>query len=571
MRCVPKSWIVWVCAAGLLAGAGGRAFGQFAVVQVSGNPSTDLLVRPIGVYSAPGDYGRIFVVQHGGQIRTIDISQPTPVVQASATPFLNLVGAAIPSAAFQSPSNNNDERGLLGLAFHPQYQTNGKFYVYYTSVTVTGMPTNFNFYQNVVEFIVRDPVTLSVNPSLNAADIASARSVMRIQHPTASTATNHNGGWIGFGPDGYLYISAGDGGAGGDTGTGHNTTIGNAQDTGLPLGKILRIDVDSVGPAAQGPFWSGGTGTSAGTANFGVPADNPTLPVVSGGTSPARREIWAYGLRNSWRCSFDRLTGDFWIADVGQDLWEEINFQPARTLSPDNLSQIGGRNYGWRCYEGTKQYSTQTNGGRCPTAYNDASLSVPAGVYPHTAAAGTAGAPRMMTEATSGTYWTGGCAITGGYVYRGCRIPELYGRYVFSDYCLGTVYSTTIDPGTRILNPPTLHAGVYAGSTGVTPNIPAYTGTTNTTVSFGEDAYGELYLVSQSNARVFKFVPTTTGSIPLANPDYDRNGHLTVQDIFAFLGDWFGGATRADFNRSGSASVQDIFDFLAQWFGGCAG
>jgi hypothetical protein len=180
-----------------------------------------------------------------------------------------------------------------------------------------------------------------------------------------------------------------------------------------------------------------------------------------------------------------------------------------------------------------------------------------------------AGAPRMMVEATTGTFWSGGCAITGGYVYRGCKIPELYGRYVFSDYCLGTIYSTTINPATGVLNSPTLHADVYAGSTDVTPNIPAYTGTSNTTVSFGEDAYGELYLVSQSNARIYKFVRTAAGSIPLANPDQDRNGVLSVTDIFTFLGDWFNSSIKGDYNRSGAITVQDIFDFLAAWFAGC--
>jgi hypothetical protein len=296
---------------------------------------------------------------------------------------------------------------------------------------------------------------------------------------------------------------------------------------------------------------------------------------VSGGASPARQEIWAYGVRNPWRCSFDRLTGDFWIADVGQDIWEEINFQPARTLSPDNLGTIGGRNYGWRCFEGTAQYfisagNPQTNGGRCPTTYDAAALVAPVGVYPHTSAAGTAGTPRMMTEATTGTFWTG-CSITGGYVYRGCKIPSLYGRYLFADYCGGVVYSTTLNSTTGILNSPTAHS-VYVGSTGVTPNIPAYTtGLSNNTVSFGEDAYGEMYMVSQGTGRIYKFVSTATGTIPLANPDYDRNGMLSVSDIFSFLGDWFASAPRADFNRVGGISVQDIFDFLNGWFAGCVG
>ena len=191
------------------------------------------------------------------------------------------------------------------------------------------------------------------------------------------------------------------------------------------------------------------------------------------------------------------------------------------------------------------------------------------GVYPHTAAAGNTGAPRMLTEATSMTYWTG-CSITGGYVYRGCRIPSLFGRYVWSDYCAGTVYSATLNVGTGLLNTPTLHP-VYAGAPTLIPAVPSYTGTTNTTVSFGEDAYGELYLVSQSNARIYRFVPNAAGTIPLANPDYNRNGMLSVGDIFDFLADWFAGVPRADFNRVGGIAVQDIFDFLGGWFGGCAG
>ena len=535
--------------------AGAQA--QFVALDVAGNPTGDALVRPIGVYSAPGDYRRIFVVQKGGQIRSIDISQNPPVTQPSSAPFLNL------GALVQTPVNGGDERGLLGLAFHPQFQMNGKFYVYYTNPAVSGLPTGMGYYQNIMEYTLTSPAATDTTG-------ATVRAVMRIQHPTA---TNHNGGSIRFGPDGYLYICTGDGGLSGDSGTGHNATIGNAQDTGLPLGKILRIDVNTNGPAPQGPFWSG-TATP-GVANYGIPGDNPTLPVVSGGTSPARQEIWAYGVRNPWRCTFDRLTGDLWIADVGQDLWEEINFQPARTLAPDNLSAISGRNYGWRCFEGTLQFNIsagnpQTNGGRCPATYNDAVLTAPVGVYPHSTAAGTSGAPRSLIDTTTGNFWTG-CSITGGYVYRGCRIPSLYGKYVFADYCGGVVYSTTLNTGTGLLNNPT-STPVYVGSTAVTPNVPAYTtGLTNNTVSFGEDSYGELYMVSQGTGRIYKFVSTAAGTIPLANADYDRNGVLAVSDIFTYLGDWFSGVTRADYNRDGVLSVQDIFDFLSGWFGGCAG
>ena len=135
---------------------------QFVALNIAGNPAGDALVEPVGVYSAPGDYSRIFVLQKTGQIRTIDISQPSPVTQPSATPFLNL------GSLVQTPSNLNDERGLLGLAFHPQYQTNGKLYIYYTNPTVSGMPTGFNYFQNIVEYTVRDPVTHAITPNASA-------------------------------------------------------------------------------------------------------------------------------------------------------------------------------------------------------------------------------------------------------------------------------------------------------------------------------------------------------------------------------------------------------------------
>lgn len=528
------------------------AFAQFTALSISNSGQPDPLVRPIGVTHAPGDFKRVFVWQKGGQIRIIDTSQPTPTTQASATPFLNLVGATLPGAPFQAPTSNGDERGLLGLAFHPQFQTNGKFYVYFSCQAVstgggaTQMPVGFNYYQNIVEFIVRNPSTLVVDPTLNQADIASGRSVMRIQHPSGTS--NHNGGWMGFGPDGFLYISSGDGGNFGDQGTGHNPTIGNGQDTGSPLGKILRIDVNTNGPAPQGPFWSSGSSSNNtnGVAAYGIPADNPTLAVVPSGTSPARQEIWAYGIRNAWRCSFDRLTGDFWIGDVGQDRWEEINHQPG--LTAGNLNQVRGRNYGWRCWEGSAQYPTTSCGGTYDTGGNTG----PLGVYPHASVTGTATPRKMTTDLGANIV---GISITGGYVYRGCKIPALYGQYMFADYNITGIYTTTINGGTGILNPP--HHW--------TP------GTTGGVVSFGEDAYGEIYVVVQSAANVYKLVSNAAGVIPLANADYNRDGVLSVLDIFDFLNDWLLGVPRSDFNRNGTLQVQDIFDLLSHWFMGCAG
>lgn len=553
----------WLAAAGLaVALCAGAARAQLVAMPISTSTDADPLVRPVGLTFAPGDYRRVFVWQKGGQIRTIDLTtNPMPTLQASASAFLDLTSAARPAALSppQAPSSNSDERGLLGLAFHPQYQTNGKFYVYYSATSITGLPTGFSYTQNIVEFTVPN----RANP---VADISTGRIVMRLQHP--SSASNHNGGCMAFGPDGYLYVTVGDGGNFGDQGTGHNTAIGNAQDTGILLGKLLRIDVNSIGPAAQGLLWTSTNGPSTyddSIVAYAVPADNPTLAVVANGTSPARREIWAYGLRNTWRWSFDRATGDMWFGDVGQDLWEEIDYQPAYTGA--NAAAVAGRNYGWRCFEGTVSYNT--NSGACPAAYNSAGLTPPLGVYAHTTAAANTNPPRKINVAGTGANILG-CSTTGGYVYRGCRIPSVAGQYFFTDYCATTVYSTTINSATGLLNSPTSWSSAFAGSTAVTPNVPA--AATNTgCVSFGEDAYGEMYMVIQSPANIYKFVSTAAGTIPLANPDFNRNGTLQVQDIFDYLNAWFAASSAADYNRSGGLEVQDIFDFLNGWFGGCVG
>jgi hypothetical protein len=174
----------------------------------------------------------------------------------------------------------------------------------------------------------------------------------------------------------------------------------------------------------------------------------------------------------------------------------------------------------------------------------------------------------MMTAAGGGNIL--GCAVTGGYVYRGCRIPALFGQYLFTDYCGTTLYSTTINSATGLLKSPTAWPSAYTGSTAVTPNVPAVA-SPGGVVSFGEDAYGEMYVVVQTPANIYKLVSTTPSVIPLANPDYDRNGTLAVADIFAYLNGWFAGASDTDFNRDGAVGVQDIFDFLNHWFMGCAG
>lgn len=274
---------------------------------------------------------RLFVVEQSGRIKIIDEAGTV-----LPTPFLNI----------SSLTNSGGERGLLGLAFHPDYANNGYFFVNYTDLSGD---TRVVRYSRSAD----DP---------NIADPNSAMQVIFIDQ----TQGNHNGGCIKFGPDGYLYIGMGDGGGGGDT-------PNNSQNTNLLLGKMLRLDVDSETP-------------------YAVPADNPFV-----GNANVRDEIWAIGLRNPWRFSFDRETGDMWIGDVGQNAFEEIDFQPAD--SP------GGENYGWRCYEGNSPYNLSG----CTGDY-----VFPAYSIPHT---------------------TGVCSITGGFVYRGTAYPQLVGKYIFADFC----------------------------------------------------------------------------------------------------------------------------------------
>jgi len=538
---------VVLAAAGVLVGVGVLpASAQFAAVQVAGSVVENPLSRPVYLTHAPGDFRRAFVVEKQGRIRVLNLTSAAPTLQQDTTPFLDS-RSLIPTLAAGN-SGNQDERGLLGLAFHPQYQTNGKFYVYYTAIAVGGLPNGATFYCTLVEYTNRDPVTLAPTPLSDRADGTSARIVMQIPHPQ----TNHNGGWMSFGPDGYLYVVCGDGGGSGDNDGGHNVSIGNGQDTGTPLGKMLRIDVNVTSTPGQGPFVAGSI------ASYGIPADNPTIPVPLGATT-SRKEIWAYGLRNPWRCSFDRLTGDLWMGDVGQGNWEEINFQPALTGS--NLNQVAGRNYGWRCFEGTVSFDT--NGGSCAASYNGGGLTGPVGQYIH-------GALPMVIPPLTFTNISGTCSITGGYVYRGCSIPELVGKYLFTDYCTGRIYTTSLNVSNVLDQPVDNSTVIYGGSAVTQPPIAATTRPTVAIVSFGQDAYGELYFIDQPGARIFKIVKTGTGVIVNANCDVNFDGAQSVQDIFDYLTIYFGGTAAGDFNRVGGATVQDVFDFLTCYFGSCA-
>jgi len=330
----------------------------------------------------PGDTERLFIVQQSGVILILDLGTDTLL----PTPFLDIDSLVV----------SGGEQGLLGLAFHPNYSTNGYFYVYHSSDgTVCDLSSRCSL-------IARYRVEPG-NP--NRANHDSRFELLEVTQPYS----NHNGGMLAFGPDGYLYIGLGDGGSSGDPND-------NGQNLNTLLGKLLRINVDGGSP-------------------YGIPASNPFV-----GTA-GLDEIWAYGLRNPWRFSFDRATGDLWIGDVGQGSWEEVDFQPA--------SSEGGENYGWRLMEGAHCYNP-------PSDCNDGSLVLPLHEYSH---------------------GSSNCSITGGYRYRG-SIPELAGLYLFGDYCTGRVWA-------------------YDPSTDVATQILVGQGVSNV-LSFGEDADGEVYILTGS-------------------------------------------------------------------------
>jgi glucose/arabinose dehydrogenase len=315
------------------------------------------LSKPVLATTAPDGSGRLFIVEQTGRIR---IQKSGKVL---STPFLNISGSV----------SKGSEQGLLGLAFHPSFKTNRKLYV--------------NFTRNDGDTVIREYRVSASNP--NVVDTSTKRRILIVAQPYS----NHNGGGIAFGPDGYLYIGMGDGGGAGDP-------QNRARNLGTLLGKMLRIDVN---------------GTSAGKA-YRIPASNPFV----GRTG--LDEIWQYGLRNPWRWSFDRITGTLWIGDVGQDNWEEID-RVARTSSGAGR----GVNWGWDILEGFHCYPSSVSS--CST---------------------TGRAKPLLDYAHNG----GRCAVTGGYVYRGSRISALKGWYVFGDYCSGEIWAVPANasaPATKTL------------------------------------------------------------------------------------------------------------------------
>lgn len=352
---------------------------------------TNGLSAPVSVTHAGDGTGRIFIVQQGGQIRIWTGSI------LLATPFLDV----------DTISACCGERGLLGLAFHPNYATNGLFYVHYSD--------------NSGDTVIARYQVSAGSP--NIADPGSAQIVLTQAQPFS----NHNGGQLAFGPDGYLYIGLGDGGSGGDP-------LNNGQTLTTQLGKMLRIDVD-------GDDFPGDA-----NRNYAIPASNPFV-----GNASALDEIWAYGLRNPWRFSFDRATGDLIIADVGQGLWEEIDFQPA--------ASVGGENYGWRRMEGSHCFNPSTG---CDTG----SLVYPILEYAH---------------------GSGRCSVSGGYRYRGSANPNLVGTYLYADYCSGEIWGATPDTNGDWL-PRKLFSVPYSIAT------------------FGEDEAGEVYVANYSGGELYRVV-----------------------------------------------------------------
>jgi glucose/arabinose dehydrogenase len=355
------------------------------------------LDEPLFLTSPPGDTNRLFVVQHGGVIVIIENGVLLP------TPFLDL-------SPIISGGSGSDERGLLGLAFHPEYARNGKFYVDYTDV---------NSNEVLREYLV------SSNP-----DVADPTSFTTLFGPYTDPQSNHNGGCLQFGPDGKLYYSLGDGGSADDTGLGHDPATGNAQSLHTYFGKMLRFDVDN--PPTYVPS--------------GNPYPGPDIPLA-----------WSIGLRNPWRFSFDRATGDMYIGDVGQGAAEEIDFQPA--------SSHGGENYGWRCMEG--DLCTGLTGCTC----NAANLRMPVQTYDHFQ----------------------GCAVIGGCMYRGPAIPTFQGNYVYGDYCSGRIWSFQFD-GSTVTNFVDRTAELAPGGPHFIDNP----------TSFGEDANGEIYICDFGGGEIYR-------------------------------------------------------------------
>ncbi len=358
------------------------------------------LASPVHLTAPPLDPNRLFIVEQPGRIRIIKNGS------LLATPFLAIEGPV---------GSGGSEQGLLGLAFHPDYETNGRFFVDYTN--------------NAGDTVI---ARYEVSGDPDDADEGSEEILLTIDQPFA----NHNGGQLAFGPDGFLYVGMGDGGSGGDP-------FEAGQDDGTLLAKLLRLDVD----VDTAPFYA-------------VPPTNPDA-----GAGDPLGLIWAKGLRNPWRFSFDRANGDLYTGDVGQSAREEVDYQPG--------TSGGGENYGWNVFEGNLCSDPEPDFLDCPADPEGAGFTMPILEYDHGE----------------------GCSITGGFVYRGCAMPDLHGTYFYGDYCTAFVRTFTVVGGVA-QDEDDRTADVAPGGGLSIDNIS----------SFGEDARGEVYVVDH-DGDVFRIVP----------------------------------------------------------------
>ncbi|MFN0149192.1 MAG: PQQ-dependent sugar dehydrogenase [bacterium] len=388
----------------------GASVSPLGAVDLTATRVASGLTRPTFVTAAPGDPTRLFILeQWSGSVWILDLATETIRPQ----PFITQPNISL-----------GTEQGLLGMAFHPDYPATPYVYLSYTRSNNASRITRY---------------TVSSNP--DSLDFSTAFNILTVTQPQP----DQNGGWIGFGPEGFLYVALGDGGGLGDDDIGHDPLVGNGQSLTTRLGKILRLDVDGGSP-------------------YAVPATNPFFAMGS----PAN-EIWAYGLRNPWRPSFDRMTGDFYIADVGVNGREEVSFQAG--------GAAGGANYGWREFQGSLIFN-------CPTPCDSSGHVRPIHEYSH-------GDPLLP------------CAIIGGYAYRGSAIPELAGHYFFGDLCSNQIWTI------RVVG------GVATNLTDRTADIAPGGGLDILGItSFGEDADGEIYICDNVDGEVWKIIPDPTSVSP---------------------------------------------------------
>ena len=434
------------------------------------------LSAPIYATTAPGRSDSLYIVERGGTIKVLN----TATGQIDPAPLLDI-----------NDVNTTQEGGLLGLAFHPDFETNGKFYV---NLTTNPINPGSALTTRIREYTVND---LANNP--NVAD-PNPVEVLSIDQPQA----NHNGGWIGFKPGdtaGNLYIMTGDGGGGDDNDAGHTTGIGNAQDiTSNLLGKVLRINIDGDDFPADA------------NSNYAIPANNPFVGVTGDD------EIFSYGLRNPFRASFDRQTGDLYIGDVGQGAREEIDLIPS--------SSTGGENFGWRLREGDIQTPSGGVGGPEPADYV---------------------APIYDYQSFGSGNFTGD-SVTGGILYRG-PVTELQGKYIFADFVDNHIWS---------FDPADPDATVARINSDLAPN----TGFINSIVAFAEDTTGNLYIVD-IGGEVFRI------GIP---GDINADGFVGLDDLDILLNNWnqsvtTGNRYQGDLagNGDGFVGLSDLDVILNNW------